>query len=67
MTTVITGSSAFTSATFDETAQTLTVQYKSGTYIYSGVSATEIQSIETASSKGRQLRNVVATKKFVRA
>lgn len=63
----IKGSSAFTLVTFDDTQSKLTVHYTGGAiYHFQNVTKDEVESIQNAPSKGRQLALVVTNKPFTK-
>lgn len=60
-------SSLVASYTYDSTTKTLSATYKAGgTYTYQGVSQAEFDSLQTATSKGKALKTVIAGKTFTK-
>lgn len=62
---IITNSTAFKEAAYDQDNKTLMVEYSTGgKYAYEDVTQDEVDSILSATSRGHRLKEVVTNKKF---
>ena len=62
---VITNSSAFNKASYNQDTKKLIVEYKTGgNYTYDNVTQSEIDSILSAQSRGSKLKEVIKGKSF---
>lgn len=64
---IITGSTAFVEAAYDQSTMKLMVEFKTGTkYAYDAVTQTEVDSILAAVSRGQKLKEIVTSKRFTK-
>ena len=62
---VITNSSAFNKASYNQDTKKLTVEYKTGgNYTYDNITQDEVDSILSAQSRGSKLKEVIKGKSF---
>lgn len=62
---IITNSSAFDKASYNQDTKKMTVEYKTGgNYTYDNISQDEVDSILSAQSRGSKLKEVIKGKSF---